>query len=35
MGTVTMAGFRADEIKKMLGLSDKEEPIYVMPLGKK
>jgi SagB-type dehydrogenase family enzyme len=35
LGTVTMAGFKPDQVKKALGLQDKEEIIYLMPLGKK
>jgi SagB-type dehydrogenase family enzyme len=35
LGTVAMAGFKADEVKKALSLPDDEQPIYIMPLGKK
>jgi nitroreductase len=35
LGTVAMAGFKADKVKKALGLPGKEEVIYVMPLGRK
>jgi SagB-type dehydrogenase family enzyme len=35
LGTVTMAGFKSDQAKKALGLQDKEDIIYLMPLGKK
>ena len=35
LGTVTMAGFKPEEVRKALGLSDEEQPIYIMPIGKK
>jgi SagB-type dehydrogenase family enzyme len=35
LGTVAMAGFKPDEVKKALSLPDDEQPIYIMPLGKK
>lgn len=35
LGTVTMAGFKAEEVKKALSLPEDEQPIYIMPLGKK
>jgi SagB-type dehydrogenase family enzyme len=35
LGTVTMAGFKPDQVKKALSLPVKEELIYIMPLGKK
>ena len=35
LGTVAMAGFKPDEVKKVLNLPEKEVPIYIMPLGKK
>ncbi len=35
LGTVTMAGFKPEQVKKALSLPEKEEVIYVMPLGKK
>ncbi|OPY12947.1 MAG: Nitroreductase family protein [Syntrophus sp. PtaB.Bin001] len=35
MGTVTMAGFDPEEVKKALKLPYQENPIYIMPLGKK
>jgi SagB-type dehydrogenase family enzyme len=35
MGTVAMTGFKSEEVKKALKLPNGEEPIYLMPLGKK
>jgi SagB-type dehydrogenase family enzyme len=35
LGTVAMAGFKADEVKKALSLPDDEQPIYIMPMGKR
>ncbi len=35
LGTVTMAGFKPDAVKKALRLPEAEQPIYVMPLGRK
>jgi SagB-type dehydrogenase family enzyme len=35
LGTVSMAGFKPDEVKKALNLPDKEQPLYIMPVGKK
>lgn len=35
LGTVSMAGFKPDQAKKALGIQDKNEIIYLMPLGKK
>jgi SagB-type dehydrogenase family enzyme len=35
LGTVAMAGFKPEEVRKALGLPDDEQPIYIMPLGKK
>jgi SagB-type dehydrogenase family enzyme len=35
LGTVAMAGFKAEEVKKALNLPDDEQPIYIMPLGRK
>ena len=35
LGTVAMAGFKPEEVKKALSLPEKEVPIYIMPLGKK
>jgi len=35
LGTISMAGFKADEVKKALNLPANEQPIYIMPLGRK
>ena len=35
LGTVVMAGFKPDAVKKELRLPDGERAIYVMPVGKK
>lgn len=35
LGTVVMAGFNPDEVKKALPIPDNEQPIYIMPVGKK
>lgn len=35
LGTVAMAGFKEEEVKKALNLSEKEQPLYIMPIGKK
>ena len=35
LGTVTMAGFKAEEVKKVLKLPANEQPIYLMAIGKK
>ncbi len=35
LGTVAMAGFKPEEVKKALSLPEKEVPIYIMPLGRK
>jgi len=35
LGTVVMAGFKPDAVKKELRLPDGEVPIYVMPVGRK
>lgn len=35
MGGVTMAGFSADNLKKVLKLPENEVPVYVIPVGKK
>ncbi|MCX8021914.1 MAG: SagB/ThcOx family dehydrogenase [Syntrophorhabdaceae bacterium] len=34
-GTVAMAGFKPEEVKKALNIPDGEQPIYIMPIGKK
>jgi SagB-type dehydrogenase family enzyme len=35
LGTVTIAGFKEEEVKKALNFSEKEQPLYIMPIGKK
>jgi len=35
IGTVTMAGFKDDDVRKALNLPEKEQPIYIMPIGRK
>jgi SagB-type dehydrogenase family enzyme len=35
LGAVTMAGFRAEDVKKALKLPGSEQPIYLMCIGKK
>ena len=35
LGTVAMAGFKAEEVKRALSLPEKEQPIYIMPFGRK
>ncbi len=35
MGTVVMAGFPPDKVRKTVSLPENEQPIYIMPLGKR
>jgi len=35
LGTVAVGGFSDGDVKKLLPLEDNEEPLYLMPLGKK
>jgi SagB-type dehydrogenase family enzyme len=35
LGTVAMAGFREEEVRKVLNLPEKERVLYIMPIGKK
>jgi len=35
LGTVVMAGFKDEDVRKALNLSSQEQPIYIMPIGKK
>jgi SagB-type dehydrogenase family enzyme len=34
MSTVTVGSFNDGEVKKSLNLSDNEEPLYIMPVGR-
>jgi nitroreductase len=33
LGTVVIAAFRRDDVKKLLGLPEEETPLYMMPVG--
>ena len=35
LGTVAMGGFKDEDVRKVLNLSEKEQPLYIMPIGKK
>ena len=35
IGTVTVGALRDDEVKKILKLTDGQEPLYIMPVGRK
>jgi len=35
LGTVTMAGFKPEAVSRALNLPEKEQPIYIMPFGRK
>ena len=35
LGTLTIGGFKDEDVRKALNLSEKEQPIYIMPLGRK
>jgi SagB-type dehydrogenase family enzyme len=35
MGGVVMGGFKDEDVRKVLNLSEKEQPLYIMPIGKK
>lgn len=34
LGTVTIGAFYDDEVKKVVGLTDNEQPLYLMPVGR-
>jgi nitroreductase len=34
-GGVVMGGFKDEDVRKVLILSEKEQPLYIMPIGKK
>lgn len=35
LGTVAMAGFKEDEVRKALNFPDKERVLYIMPIGRR
>jgi SagB-type dehydrogenase family enzyme len=35
LGTVAVGSFTESEVKKILNLPEEEEPMYLMPVGKK
>ena len=35
LGTVSIAGFKPEDVKRALALPEKEQPIYIMPFGRK
>jgi SagB-type dehydrogenase family enzyme len=35
LDTVSIAGFKPEDVKRALALPEKEQPIYIMPLGRK
>lgn len=35
LGTVSIAGFKPEDVKRALILPEKEQPIYIMPFGRK
>jgi SagB-type dehydrogenase family enzyme len=35
MGGVVMGGFKDEDVRKVLNLSEKQQPLYIMPIGKK
>jgi len=34
LGTVVVGGFETEKVKEILNLSEKEDPLYIMPVGK-
>jgi len=34
LGTVVVGSFRDDEVKRILNMPDKEDPLYIMPVGR-
>jgi SagB-type dehydrogenase family enzyme len=35
LGAVVMGGFKDEDVRKVLNLPEKEQPLYIMPIGKK
>jgi SagB-type dehydrogenase family enzyme len=35
LGAVVMGGFKDEDVRKVLNLSEKEQPLHIMPIGKK
>jgi SagB-type dehydrogenase family enzyme len=35
LGTVAIAGFKSEDVRRALNMSEKEQPIYIMPIGRK
>jgi nitroreductase len=35
LGTVVIGGFKDEDVRRALNMSEKEQPIYIMPVGKK
>jgi SagB-type dehydrogenase family enzyme len=35
MGGVVIGGFKDEDVRKVLNLSEKEQPLYIMPIGKR
>jgi len=35
LGAVVMGGFKDEDVRRALNMSEKEQPIYIMPVGKK
>jgi nitroreductase len=34
LGTVVIGAFYDDEVRKVLKMSDREQPLYMMPVGR-
>ncbi|NOQ68376.1 nitroreductase, partial [Patescibacteria group bacterium] len=35
LGTVVIGAFDDNEVKKIMNMQDEEQPLYIMPVGKK
>jgi len=35
LGTVIMAGFKDEDVRKVLGMGQGEQPIYLIPVGRR